>query len=255
MRKPLLIGNWKSNGTQSSSQALAQSLKSAFVAPLGVDVVVCPPLVHLPIVRDALEGAPIAIGAQTVSPFVEGAYTGAVTASMLRDVGCHFVLVGHSERRTLMGETTSHVIDMAMHCVDAGLTPVVCVGETLQQRESGQIETIITNQLQELLAKAFDSGMLSDLVIAYEPIWAIGTGLQATPDQAQAVHAIIRSLISEIDGQVASQIRLLYGGSVSPSTAAGLLSMPDVDGALVGGASLRANDFFEIGEQCNQSCY
>jgi len=254
MLRPLVIGNWKMNGTAPSAVSLAQSI----VASCGekhssVDFVVCPSFVHLSLVQHEISNSRVSLGAQSVVDYDDGAYTGGVSAQMLNDIGCEYVLVGHSERRALFSESNAEIASMVMRCLKQKLIPVLCVGETLQQREENQVVEVITDQLQDLLASAIDSGMLSSLVIAYEPVWAIGTGLQATPEQAQEVHQIIRSLLMANYGDSASKVRILYGGSVTPDNAAGLLSMPDINGALVGGASLRADDFLRIGEQCSQS--
>ena len=188
----------------------------------------------------------VAIGGQTVSEYDLGAYTGETAATMLVDLGCQFVIVGHSERRTLFGETDADVAAKAARAVMHGLKPVVCVGEPLEEREAGATESFVLRQL-EAVACVIGAACMADIVIAYEPVWAIGTGLTATPEQAQAVHAVLRAFVQEQDAALAETMRILYGGSMKPANAASLLAMPDVDGGLIGGASLSAEDFLAIG--------
>jgi triosephosphate isomerase len=207
---------------------------------------VCPPYVYLPAVRDWLQGSPIALGAQDVADQPgTGAYTGEVSGQMLRDVGCSHVIVGHSERRALYGETDAVVATKLKAALAAGLTPIVCVGETLAQRESGQTRSVIERQIAAVVDAA-GVHALAKAVIAYEPVWAIGTGRTASPEQAQEVHAFIRGLVAERDATIAAGLSILYGGSVKGANARSLFAMADVDGGLVGGASLVAAEFLEI---------
>ena len=188
-----------------------------------------------------------------MSRFDQGAYTGDVSAAMLKDLGCEYVLIGHSERRTYCGETDSIIVDQIAQALNAGLQPILCVGESLQQREAGLAVQTISNQLQPVLDSLVNPGILSRLVVAYEPVWAIGTGHHATPEQAQTVHQAIRRMLVAFDSGCGGSVRIIYGGSVKAANAADLFEMPDIDGALVGGASLDAKEFLKIGELCNQS--
>ncbi|MGK0674437.1 MAG: triose-phosphate isomerase [Halothiobacillaceae bacterium] len=242
MRKPIVVGNWKMHGRRASVEQLIAGLRAVD----GVDVAVCPPAVFIRQVIERLEGKGIAVGAQDVSLYEQdGAYTGEVSASMLRDVGCSYVIVGHSERRLLRGETDQDVARKFVNALRAGLCPILCVGERLEEREQGVTESIIARQLDAVLevsgVAAFERAL-----IAYEPVWAIGTGRTATPEQAQQVHAFIRSRLAAHDAGVASRARIQYGGSVKPENAAELMAMPDIDGGLIGGASLKAEDFMAI---------
>lgn len=244
MRRTLIAGNWKMNG----SSAVARSLASAIAegAEAGVDWLVCPPDVHLSQVASVLTDSAVAVGGQTVSEYDLGAYTGETAAPMLVDLGCQFVIVGHSERRTLFGETDLDVAAKAARAVMHGLAPVVCVGETLEEREAGATDRVVLRQLEAVAGAIGVSGM-AEMVIAYEPVWAIGTGLTATPEQAQDVHAVLRGYVQQQDAALAESMRILYGGSMKPANAASLLAMPDVDGGLIGGAALSAEDFLAIG--------
>jgi triosephosphate isomerase len=209
------------------------------------DVAVCPPYVYLAAAADLVAGSRVKLGAQNLAVEESGAYTGEVAGGMLKDIGCHFVIVGHSERRSLYGETSELVAAKFVAAQRDGLVPILCVGETLEEREQGITETVVGAQLRAVLDAAGVSAF-SDAVIAYEPVWAIGTGRTATPEQAQEVHAFVRGIIAGEDATIANSVRLLYGGSVKPSNAGDLFSMPDVDGGLVGGASLDAEGFAEI---------
>ncbi|MGD8977538.1 MAG: triose-phosphate isomerase [Gammaproteobacteria bacterium] len=245
MRTKLAAGNWKMNGTRAQAESLLQGLRSRLGDDLPCEVMVCPSFVYLQLAGDLLAGSGIGLGAQNLAVEDAGAYTGEVAGPMLADLGCHYVLVGHSERRSLFGEDNETVAKKYVAAQRAGLEPVLCVGETLEEREAGVTERVIDEQLRAVLALAgVDS--LARAVIAYEPVWAIGTGRTATPDQAQAVHAFIRGLVAANDGIIADSVRILYGGSVKSSNAGDLFSMPDVDGGLVGGASLDAEDFAGI---------
>lgn len=246
MRRPLVLGNWKMHGTQSFAKALAGAIDAAAGAYPGVDIGVCPPFVMLPVVAKALEGSAVRHGAQTVSEFADGAYTGEISASMLLDLGCRYVLVGHSERRQLFGETTLQVTAKMACAQAAGLVPVLCIGETLAERRAGSTEQVIADQLAPVCARSDAAQLLAGSVIAYEPVWAIGTGETATPAQAQAVHARIRAILAGVHASLAAQVRVLYGGSVKPGNAVDLFAMPDIDGGLIGGAALKAEDFCAI---------
>jgi len=237
------------NGSRSAALALAGGVEGGCTPELlqAVDVAVCPPFVHLPEVSRALEGGTISLGAQNASEFDSGAYTGEISVGMLSDFGCRHVLVGHSERRTLFAENDARVAAKARAVVAVGLCPVVCVGETLEEREAGVTESVVARQVDAVLRALADrDGPPPALVVAYEPIWAIGTGRSALPADAQAVHARIRTLLVEHDARLGTESRILYGGSVKPENAAEIFTMPDVDGGLVGGASLDAADFLAI---------
>ncbi len=240
-RKRLVMGNWKMNGSLAGNATLLAGLRASTPSPDNCDVAVCPPFPYLAQAVDALRDTPITVGAQNLSQHGEGAYTGEVSGSMLADVGCAWVLVGHSERRTYHAETDQVVAHKAAAALQAGLTPVVCIGETLAEQEAGQTLGVVARQLAPILAMGTDA--VSKMVIAYEPVWAIGTGRTATPEQAQEVHAAIRASLASVG---AEDVRILYGGSVNASNAQQLFSMEDIDGALVGGASLKADEFLRI---------
>ena len=244
-RRPLIAGNWKMNGSRQEAASLAAGIAAA-TASCEAEVLVCPPFPYLSLVSDKLAGSTVSLAAQNVSDRQNGAYTGEVSCSMLKDVNCQYVIVGHSERRELFGEQSSLVVHKAHAVAASGMRPIVCVGETLAQREAGNTENVLDEQLAPLVANAADT--YGELVIAYEPVWAIGTGKTASPDQAQHVHAYIRTRLAAWDNIAASKIRLLYGGSMKPENAAELLSMADVDGGLVGGAALKVESFEAI---CN----
>ena len=243
-RKPMVVGNWKMNGTRAGNAQLLAGLRSSIDAGLleRVDVGVCPAFPHIPQALDALAGLGVLVGGQDVAAYTDGAYTGEVSAAMLADLGCSCVLVGHSERRTLMGESDELVVAKAGLALAAGLRVIVCVGETLEERETGRTEQVIARQVSALSRL---SGADS-VVVAYEPVWAIGTGRTATPEQAQTVHAFIRSCLRGAGFRDADAVRILYGGSVKPANAASLFAMPDIDGGLIGGAALVADDFAAI---------
>ncbi|MFN3714680.1 MAG: triose-phosphate isomerase [Alcanivoracaceae bacterium] len=243
-RTPLVAGNWKMNGCRAMAAELAAAVAAG--APAGVDILLCPPLVYLDTVSAALSGSMVQLGAQNVAASDDGAFTGEVSAAMLVDVGCRWVLVGHSERRALYGETSELVADKFFQALDAGLLPVLCVGETLEQRQAGSTEAIVAAQLEAVFGRA-EPAQMATAVIAYEPVWAIGTGQTATPEQAQQVHAFIRARLAGAFGQsLASSVRLLYGGSVKADNAASLFASADIDGGLIGGASLDAATFLAI---------
>jgi triosephosphate isomerase len=245
MRIKLVAGNWKMNGTLATNQALLQALVPALARVVGVKCAICAPFPYLAQVQQLLSGTGLAWGAQNVSQFDAGAYTGEVSGAMLVDFGCRYVIVGHSERRALFGETSETVAEKYAAALKAGLTPILCVGETLADREAGYTEPVVAAQLAPVLA-ASGAQSFAHAVIAYEPVWAIGTGKTATPEQAQAVHAYIRTRLATQDAAVAEKVQVLYGGSVKGSNAAQLFGMPDIDGGLIGGASLDANEMAVI---------
>jgi len=242
MRKKLVAGNWKMNGSLAENAALLAAIKPALA---GIDAVVCVPFPYLAQVQTLLAGSSIAWGAQNMSEQGKGAYTGEVSASMLLDFGCRYVIVGHSERRSLYGESDELVASKYLAAQAAGLTPILCVGESLAERESGVTEAVVARQLDAVI-KTAGVASLARAVVAYEPVWAIGTGKTASPAQAQAVHAFIRNKIAGLDAGVAAQLVIQYGGSVKGSNAAELMAQPDIDGGLIGGASLLADEFVAI---------
>ncbi len=215
------------------------------VADVEADMVVCVPFVMLRAVAGTVQDSNLHAGAQDVSEYEAGAFTGETSAAMLRDCQCEYVIIGHSERRTLFGDTDERVVAKVEAALDADLVPILCVGETQAEREAGDTEAVVARQLRAVL-DGLGAGRLGTLVIAYEPVWAIGTGLTATPEQAQAVHAFLRGQVSQADATLANGVRILYGGSVKADNAAELFAMPDIDGGLVGGASLKADDFAKI---------
>lgn len=242
----LVAGNWKMNGSSASNATLLEALVRGVAECPAVDVLVCPPSVYLESAQRHLATSPIALGAQNLSDQAkQGAYTGEVDASMLRDVGCGYALVGHSERRTLYGEDDACVARKFVTAQAGGLIPVLCIGETLAEREAEQTETVLKRQLDAVLAAA-GIDAFRNAIVAYEPVWAIGTGRTASTEQAQAAHAYIRGVLRDNDAKIAGSVRLLYGGSVKADNAASLFSCEDVDGGLIGGASLKAQDFLAI---------
>jgi triosephosphate isomerase len=244
LRRPIVAGNWKMNRSGREALALVAELRRELAGFDRVEIVLCPPFTALEAVRDALAGGPLRLGAQDAHWESAGAFTGEIAAPMLRELSCRYVIVGHSERRAFFGETDEIVRRKARAVLAAGMRPIVCVGETLEQREAGQTETVVRGQVERGLA---DLGNLRRVVIAYEPVWAIGTGRTAGPAQAQAVHAFLRGLLAEAHGpETAAAVRILYGGSVKPANAAELFGQPDVDGGLIGGASLEAASFAQI---------
>lgn len=245
MRRALVAGNWKMNGSKAFIRELLDGIKAGLDPANACDIAVCPPFVYLDQVADQLQGSGVKWGAQNLSEQPSGAFTGEVAASMLTDFGCTYAIVGHSERRTLYGETDELVAKKFMAAQAAGLIPILCIGETLEERESGVTERVVTRQVDAVIASA-GVAALGDAVVAYEPVWAIGTGKTATPEQAQDVHAFIRSRIASMDADVAAKLRILYGGSMNAGNAAVLMGQPDIDGGLIGGASLKAADFLTI---------
>ncbi|WP_298610345.1 triose-phosphate isomerase [uncultured Thiothrix sp.] len=245
MRRILVAGNWKLNGNKASIQQLVNSIVTGANELTKVSIAVCAPYVYLPLTAELLGSSAVALGAQDVSEQDSGAFTGEVSAPMLLEIGCKYVIVGHSERRALFGEKDGDTARKFAAARKQGLIPILCLGESLAEREAGQTETVVARQLDAVL-ELEGVQALSDAVIAYEPVWAIGTGKTATPEQAQAVHAFIRERIAAQDEAVAKKIQILYGGSVKGSNAAELFAMQDIDGGLIGGASLDAQDFLKI---------
>ena len=244
MRTPLIAGNCKMHKTLAEARDLVQGIREGIEGITGVDILICPPVQHLFPMAKAIDGSPIMLGAQNAHYELQGAFTGEVSVPMLKDTGCGFVIIGHSERRHIFGEDGPMLAKKVRAVVDNGLTVVYCVGETLEEREAGRTEAVVERQLRE----AIDTDVPADrLIVAYEPVWAIGTGKTASPGQAQEVHAFIRpKLGSTYNRAAADSIRILYGGSVKPSNAADLMAQADIDGALVGGACLVAADFVAI---------
>lgn len=247
MRNYLVAGNWKMHGSTAANAELLDGVIAGMPQSDAVSLLVCPPFPYLGAVADKLSGTGIALGAQNVSQHESGAYTGETAPSMLKDVGCEYVIVGHSERRHGMGESSEMVAAKFRAAQEAGLIPILCIGETQAEREANETEAVVDEQLNAVLD---DSGIeaFRMAVIAYEPVWAIGTGLTATPEQAQDVHRHIRDLLASKDGDVADGVKILYGGSVKGDNAAGLFGKPDIDGGLIGGASLKSADFLAIAE-------
>jgi triosephosphate isomerase (TIM) len=244
MRQMLIAGNWKMHGSKPFIADLLHSLKKTTFKS---QVAVFAPFVYIPYISELLQSSAIQYGAQTVSQFSQGAYTGEVSVEMLKEFGCRYVLVGHSERRELFGETNDIVAAKFAAAIAGGLTPILCVGETQIQRAANEIEQVIDAQLDAVIAKT-GIDAFSQAVIAYEPVWAIGTGLTATPEQAQEIHAYIRQKLGKLNPVLAETIQILYGGSVKANNAKAIFSMPDIDGGLVGGASLKAEEFTAICE-------
>ena len=247
MRKPLVAGNWKMNGSRESINALVKGLVDGMGKVNNADVLVCPPYVYISSVAQLLSGSKIQFGAQDVAKEEVGAYTGEVSVSMLKDIECTYAIVGHSERRAYYGDTDQVVAAKFAAAQKGGVMPILCVGELLEEREAGQTEQVVEKQLQAVVdllgVEAFEKA-----VIAYEPVWAIGTGKTASPEQAQEVHAFIRQWIAKEDANVAEKVQILYGGSVKAANAKELFSQPDIDGGLIGGASLAADEFIHICE-------
>lgn len=244
MRRKLVAGNWKMHGTLAENDQLLTAILAG-MADVRAEVAVCVPYPYLPQVQAKLAGSAVAWGAQNMSQHAKGAYTGEVAAAMLNDFGCKYVIVGHSERRAIYGESDEGVADKFAAAQAAGLIPVLCVGETLSEREECATEAVVARQLDAVLDKC-GVAALAKAVVAYEPVWAIGTGVTATPDQAQAVHAFIRGKIRALDAGVADGLVIQYGGSVKGANAAELFAQPDIDGGLIGGASLVASEFLAI---------
>lgn len=242
MSKKLIAGNWKMNGSLVANESLIQAMLSGIGQP-SADVALCAPAPYLAQMQGLLQGSPITWGSQDVSAHEQGAYTGEISVTMLKDFGCRYAIVGHSERRQYHGETDEVVAAKAQRALSAGVTPIVCVGETLAQREAGETEAVVKRQLAAVVHTV--GHCITEIVVAYEPVWAIGTGKTATPEQAQAVHAVLRAQLAAATTNP-KRIHILYGGSMNAANAASLLSQPDIDGGLIGGASLKAADFLSI---------
>jgi triosephosphate isomerase len=246
MRKLLIAGNWKMHMPNHEAVSLARQLRVRLMGIHRADMLVCPPATALTAVAEMLKDSEIALGAQNLHDQVSGAYTGEISGEMIRSAGAGWVLIGHSERRQFFGDTNEWVANKVQAALSAGLHPVLCVGETLEEREAGRLETVLRAQLEAGLS-SLDATLMASMTVAYEPVWAIGTGVVATPAQAQEAHKLLRGWVSGLfDSKVASELRILYGGSVKPDNAGELLGQPDIDGALVGGASLKAEDFSQI---------
>ena len=245
MRQPLVAGNWKMHGSRDSVRELTGALLAGVEKAGVAEVAVCPPNVFLQTVGDALAGATIALGAQNVCDHDEGAFTGEVSAGMLKEFSCRYVIVGHSERRALYGESDD-LVARKFHAVQqAGMTPILCLGETLQEREANDTERVVGRQLGAVI-NSLGGEALRNAVVAYEPVWAIGTGMTATPEQANQVHQFIRAQVGEANASIADGLRILYGGSVKGANAQSLFAQPDIDGGLIGGAALKADEFLKI---------
>lgn len=245
MRDFLVAGNWKMNGSSAVNAELTDSILAGMPQSDRVKLLICAPYPYLGELAQKLAGTQLSVGAQNVSQYESGAYTGEVSPGMLKDIGCEYVIVGHSERRAMMGESSEIVAAKFKAALSVGLKPILCIGETLEEREAERTEAVIDEQLNAVLDSA-GVASFGTAVIAYEPVWAIGTGLTASPKQAQDVHGHIRAAISSRSEVIASAIQILYGGSVKGDNAAGLFKMPDIDGGLIGGASLKAADFLAI---------
>jgi triosephosphate isomerase len=252
MRARLVAGNWKMHGNRQTNRTLLEAVRSGAAGLQRVAIALCAPYPYLAQLSEMLSGTRLAWGAQNVSEHAQGAYTGEVSASMLADFGCRYVIVGHSERRQLYGETDAQVAAKFAAAQASGLTPILCVGETLAERDAGDTERTVARQLDAVL-DACGVGALAKAVLAYEPVWAIGTGRNATPEQAQAVHAFLRARVAARDARIAEGLRILYGGSVKPGNAGQLFAMRDLDGGLIGGASLVAEDFLAIAKAADEA--
>ena len=247
-RKLFIAGNWKMNTSSASAAELAEALVKKLASVEAIDLAACPPFVHLQAVGKILAGSPIALGAQDLFYENDGAFTGEISAAMLKDVGCTHVLCGHSERRHVIGETDELINRKLLKALSEGLSPILCVGELLAEHEAGETQEVVTRQVR-LGLEGVSAADMAGVTLAYEPVWAIGTGVVATTDQVQQVHQMIRQLLGELfDSATGENTQIQYGGSVKPSNAAGLLACPDIDGALIGGASLKAADFAAIVE-------
>ena len=242
--RKLIAGNWKMNGGLAANEALVQALLKGIATPPSCDVAVCVPAPYLAQVQALLAGSPIALGAQDVSAQAQGAFTGEQSAAMLGEFGVRYAIVGHSERRQYHGESDETVAAKAAAALAKGIAPIVCVGETLAEREAGRTEEVVRRQLAAVIH--VNGHCISEIVVAYEPVWAIGTGVTASPEQAQAVHAVLRAQLHHAASEHAAGIQILYGGSMNAANAATLLAQADIDGGLIGGASLKAPDFLQI---------
>jgi len=245
MRQTLVAGNWKMNGSREGNRRLIEGIVAGLKGGVSTEVAVCPPAIYIPQVVELLQGSDIRWGGQNLSQHDAGAFTGEISAAMLLDYACRYVIVGHSERRSLYGEDDALVAKKFVVAQQAGLIPILCVGELLEEREAGETEAVIARQLDAVI-EAAGTQAIGEAVIAYEPVWAIGTGKTASPQQAQDVHAFIREKLAVQNAAVADKVRILYGGSVKPDNAAELFAMQDIDGGLIGGASLDAESFLAI---------
>jgi triosephosphate isomerase (TIM) len=253
MRRTLIAGNWKMNGSLSGNKSLLNGIKAGVQAAvqagsdeaLACDLLVCVPAPYLAQCAHELQGSGVVLGAQNMSEQESGAYTGEISAAMLLEFGCSYVIIGHSERRTYYAESNAVIAKKVVRALRSGLTPILCVGETLAERQSGRTDVVVGKQL-EVVLHALDVADVARIVVAYEPLWAIGTGITATPKMAQTVHAMLRAKLAAKSADAAQEVRILYGGSMKPDNAAQLLAMPDIDGGLIGGASLKAEDFLAI---------
>jgi triosephosphate isomerase len=249
MRRKLVVGNWKMNGSLAANKVLLADIVAGLAADgaqSGADCAVCVPAPYLAQCQGQLSGTAVAWGAQDVSFHASGAYTGEVSVAMLEDFDCRYVIVGHSERRAYHHEDDALVAQKTVAALAAGLTPIVCVGETLEQRDAGQTASVVQAQLGAVLAALAGADAVAKIVLAYEPVWAIGTGKTATPQMAQDVHAPLRAQLAQADAAAAGTVQILYGGSMKPDNASQLMAMPDIDGGLIGGAALKAVDFLAI---------
>ncbi len=245
MRKPIVAGNWKMNGNQESIVSLLDGVISGVDGNIKAQVIVCSPFIYLPMVAGKVADTNVEFGSQNISQFESGAYTGEISAKMLKDFDCKYAIIGHSERRHIFGETDQDVADKYKKAQEHGITPILCVGELLEEREADKTAEVVIRQIDAILST---SGVesLQNAIVAYEPVWAIGTGKTATPEQAQEVHKLIRETIAKQSDTIAGSLRILYGGSVKSSNAVELFAMEDIDGGLIGGASLEAEDFLAI---------
>ena len=244
MRKTIVAGNWKMNASKDSVESLVTDILSG-ASDVSAEIIVCAPFPYLSQVEVLIEGSNLMLGAQNLNVNASGAFTGEVSAEMIKDFGANHVIVGHSERRSLYGETSEIVAEKTKAAVDSGLTPILCLGESLDQRESGKTESVVSEQLNKVI-KMVGIEAFNNIIIAYEPVWAIGTGMTATPEQAQAVHKFIRDLLASSSQDIAHKTAILYGGSMNASNAVELISCADIDGGLIGGAALKAEDFLQI---------
>jgi triosephosphate isomerase len=244
MRKTIVAGNWKMNASKDSVESLVTDILSG-ASDVSAEIIVCAPFPYLSQVEVLIEGSNLMLGAQNLNLNASGAFTGEVSAEMIKDFGANHVIVGHSERRSLYGETSEIVAEKTKAAIDSGLTPILCLGESLDQRESGKTESVVSEQLNKVI-KMVGIEAFNNIIVAYEPVWAIGTGMTATPEQAQAVHKFIRDLLASSDQNIADKTAILYGGSMNAGNAVELISCSDIDGGLIGGAALKAEDFLQI---------
>ena len=244
MRKTIVAGNWKMNASKDSVESLVTDILSG-ASDVSAEIIVCAPFPYLSQVEVLIEGSNLMLGAQNLNVNASGAFTGEVSAEMIKDFGANHVIVGHSERRSLYGETSEIVAEKTKAAIDSGLTPILCLGESLDQRESGKTESVVSEQLNKVI-KMVGIEAFNNIIIAYEPVWAIGTGVTASPEQAQAVHKFIRDLLASSNQDIADKTAILYGGSMNAGNAVELISCADIDGGLIGGAALKAEDFLQI---------